>query len=66
MLALNAIDVIRDCWIKTKILSPAKVEDLRSGVRHNNRAASDEKVDLTQEIVEVLSEMFKSLGKKMA
>ena len=34
-------------------------------MRHNNRAASDEKVGIPHEIVEELSEMLKSLGKKM-
>ncbi len=34
-------------------------------MRHNNRAASDDKVGLPHEFVEELSEMLKSLGKKM-
>jgi hypothetical protein len=35
------IDVIKNCWIKTKIISPAQVEELRTKVRHYNRAAPD-------------------------
>ena len=66
VLALHAIDVIRNCWIKIKIFSSAQVEDLQSGVRQHNRAASDEKVGLPYEIVEELLEMFKSLCRKMA
>jgi hypothetical protein len=65
VLALHEIDVIWNCRSKTKILSHAQVEDLRSGVRHNNRAPSDEKIGLPCEIVEELSEMVKYLGRKM-
>ncbi len=34
-------------------------------MRHNNRAASNEKAGLPREIVEELSEMLTSLGRKM-
>ena len=51
--------------IKIMILSPAKVEDVRSGLRQNNRAASDGKVGLPCEIAEELLEMLKSVGRKM-
>ena len=63
--AIVLIDVIKNCWIKTKILSPDQVEELRARVRHNNRAASDETNGLPCEIVDELSEMLIFLGKRM-
>ncbi len=60
--AIVLIDVIKNYWIETKILSPAQVEELRKGVRHSNRVASDEINGLPCDIVDELSEMLKSLG----
>ncbi len=64
--AFFKIDVIKNCWVKKKILSPAQVDELRIGVRHNNRAASDETKGLLYEILDELLEILKSLGKGMA
>ena len=52
--------------MKTKILSPTQAEDLRSGVRRNNRVASDEASGLPSHIVDELSDMLKKMGQRMA
>ena len=59
------IDVIKNCLIKTTILSPAQEEELRTRVRQSNGASSDETNGLSCDIVDELSEMLKSLGKRM-
>jgi len=50
-------DIIKNCWIKTKILSPGQAKELRTGVRHNNRAAPDENIGIPCEIGDELLEM---------
>jgi hypothetical protein len=60
------VDTIRNCWVKTKILSPAQAEDLRAGMRRNNRVAPDESSGLPSDIVDSLSEMVKNMGRKLA
>lgn len=44
MFAVNQCtpEAVRNCWIATKILTPAQMEDLATGVRHNNRVAFNE------------------------
>ncbi len=60
------VDTIKICWVKTKILSPAQVEDLRTGMRRNTKVAPDESSGLPSDIVDSLSEMLKNMGQKWA
>jgi hypothetical protein len=57
--------VIKNCWVKTKILSLLQAEDLRTGVRRNNRIARDESSGLPSDIVDSLSDMLKTIGLKI-
>ena len=59
------LDVIKNCWVKTKILSPPQAEDLRTGVRRNNRIAQDESSGLPSDIADLLSDMLKRIGLKI-
>ncbi len=61
----SLVDIIRNCWVKTKILSPTQAEDLRSRTRQNNRMASDESSGLQTDVVDALSDMMKKMGQKM-
>jgi len=60
------VDTNKNCWVKKKILSPAQVEDLSTGIRRNNRMAVDEFSGLPSDIVDSLSKMLKNMGKKLA
>ena len=60
------LDITKNCWVKTKILSLTQVEELRTGMWHNNRAESDKTIGVPCEIVEELSEMLESLGRMIA
>jgi hypothetical protein len=59
-------ETVKNCWIKTGILSPAQNADLSTGVRHNNRVACDERVGLPASIVEDLSALLMDMGKKVS
>jgi hypothetical protein len=61
-----SLDVIKNCWIKTNIFNPIQSEKLRSGVRCNNRVASDESSGLPPKIVDSLFDMLKNMGRKLA
>ncbi len=58
------VDTFKNCWVKTKILSPAQGEDLRTSMRRYNRVAPDESSGLPSDIVDSLSEMLKNMGRK--
>jgi len=59
-------DTIKNCWIKTGILSPAQNAELSTGVRHNNRVASDERTGLSASIIDDLSALLMVMGKKVS
>ncbi len=48
-----------------KYLSPLQAENLRTGVRRNNRIALDESSGLPSDIVDSLSDMLKTRGLKI-
>jgi hypothetical protein len=58
------VDTIKNCWVKTKIPSPAQTEDLYTGMRRNIKMATDESPGLSSDIVDSLSEMLKNMGRK--
>ena len=41
ILALKGVsaETVRNCWVATKILTPAQMNELETGIRHNNRPA---------------------------
>ncbi len=59
-------ETVKNCWIKTRILSPAQYADLSTGVRHNNRLACDERVGLPASIIDNLSALLMDMGKKVS
>jgi hypothetical protein len=60
------VDTIKNCLVKTKILSHAQAEDLRTSMRRNNIMAPDESPGLSSDIVDSLSEMLENMGRKLA
>ena len=59
-------DTIKNCWTETSILSPAHDAELSTGVRHNNRVASDERTWLPSSIIDDLSALLMVMGKKVS
>ena len=59
-------ETVKNCWIKTGILSPAQNANLSTGVRHNNRVACDERVGLPTSIIDDLSALLMDMGKKVS
>ena len=68
MFSLKSIPphVVKNCWIKTKILTPAQMEELRTGICHNDRVAANERGGLPADIVDDLSTLLQNLGKKIS
>ncbi len=60
------VDTIQNCWVKTKIRSPAPIEDLRTGIHRNNKTAIYESSGLPSDVVDSLYEMMKNMGNKLA
>ena len=64
-------EVVKNCWVTTKILTPAMNQELATGVRHNNRAARDEssanpKACVPESVIDELSSMLTNLGKSLS
>lgn len=61
------VSVGRNCWVKSKILSLVQLEELRTGVRHNNRAAQDERGStLPDQVIDDLSDLLSQLGRALS
>ena len=73
MMALveTSVDVVKNCWVATKILTPAMNQELATGLRHNNRVARDEslanpKACVPESVIDELSTMLTNLGKSLS
>lgn len=70
-LGMVSPSTIRNCWIKTQILTPTQAQDLATGERHNRRMAYNESASnpnacVPESVIEELADLLANLGKGLS